>query len=93
MSSVTPQTQRRDQRTPESETFHRVAKVTELIGNSKTGFDDAIRNALMEASKTIRHISGADCVNMSVKCEEGKVIEYRVDLKIVFGIENDRSQP
>lgn len=86
----TPQMQKRDQRTPESDTFHRVAKVTELIGNSKTSFDDAIKSAITEASRSIRHISGADCVNMSVRCEEGKVIEYRVNLKIVFGIENDR---
>jgi flavin-binding protein dodecin len=89
--TTAPQMQKkRDQRTPESDTFHRLAKVTELIGNSKTSFDDAIKSALMEASKTVRHISGADCVNMSVKCEEGKVIEYRVNLKIVFGVENDR---
>jgi len=88
--TTAPQVQKRDQRTPESDTFHRIAKVTELIGNSKTSFDDAIKGCLAEASKTIRHISGADCVNMSVKCEEGKVIEYRVNLKIVFGVENDR---
>lgn len=83
--------QQRDQRTAESDTFHRVAKVTELIGNSKTGFDDAIQSALTQASKTIRHISAAECVKMSVKCEEGRIIEYRVDMKIVFGIENERS--
>ena len=35
----------------------------------------------------IRHISAADVVKFSVKCEEGKIIEYRADLKIVFGIE------
>lgn len=88
--TTTPQMQKRDQRTAESDTFHRIAKVTELIGNSKTSFEDAIKTCLAEASKTIRHISGADCVNMSVKCEEGKVIEYRVNLKVAFGIENDR---
>lgn len=88
--TTAPQMQQRDQRTPESDTFHRIAKVTELIGNSKTSFDDAVKSALAEASKTVRHISGAQCINMSVKCEEGKIIEYRVDLKIVFGIENDR---
>jgi flavin-binding protein dodecin len=86
-----PQMKMRDQRTPESETFHRVAKVTELIGNSRTSFDDAIKSALAEASRTIRHISGADCVSMSVRCEEGKVVEYRVNLKIVFGIESERA--
>lgn len=80
----------KDKRTAESDTFHRVAKVTELIGNSKTSHEDAIKTALAEAAKTIRHISGADVVRSSVKCEEGRIIEYRVDLKVVFGIENDR---
>lgn len=82
------QEQKKDQRTAESDTFHKIGKVVELIGNSKTGFEDAVQNALEEASKTIRHISGARVIDFSVKCEEGRVIEYRADLKIAFGVEN-----
>lgn len=82
--------QRTDKRTAESDTFHRTAKVIELIGNSKTGFEDAIRNALQDASRTVRHISGADIARMSVKCQEGEVIEYRVDMRVAFGIENEQ---
>jgi flavin-binding protein dodecin len=82
------ETKQKDKRTPETETFHRTAKVTELIGNSREGFEDAVRSALREASQTIRHISGADVVRFSVKCEEGEIIEYRADLKIAFGIES-----
>ncbi len=79
----------RDQRTAESATWHRTAKVIELIGNSQESFEDAVKNALEDASKTVRHISGADVVRTSVKCEEGRVIEYRVDLRVAFGIENE----
>lgn len=82
--------QRTDNRTAESDTWHRTAKVVELIGNSKTSFEDAVQAALEDASKTIRHISGAEVVRSSVKCQEGRVIEYRVDLKVAFGIEHDR---
>lgn len=82
--------QKRDQRTAETDTFHRTAKVIELIGNSKTSFEDAVQNALEDASHSLRHISGADVRNFSVKCEEGRIIEYRADLKIVFGIENQQ---
>lgn len=78
-----------DRRTAESDTWHRTAKVIELIGNSKVGFEDAVQNALTDASQSLRHISGADVVRTSVKCEEGRVIEYRVDLKVAFGIERE----
>ena len=86
------QTQRKDERTAESDTWHRTAKVIELIGNSKTSFEDAVQNALEDASKSLRHISGADVRNFSVKCEEGRIIEYRVDLKVAFGIERENAQ-
>jgi flavin-binding protein dodecin len=88
MASMTQPSKKTDQRTPETETFHRTAKVTELIGNSQTSFEDAVKNALDDARKTIRHISGADVERLSVKCEEGRIIEYRVDLKVAFGIED-----
>lgn len=78
---------KKDQRTAESDTWHRTAKVVELIGNSKTGFEDAVQSALEDASRTIRHIAGADIMKFSVKCEEGRIIEYRADLRVAFGIE------
>lgn len=81
------QVQKRDERTAETDTWHRTAKVIELIGNSKESFEDAVQSALRDASKSIRHINGADVRHFSVKCEEGRIIEYRVDLKIAFGIE------
>lgn len=87
MPSNTTTQQNRDQRTAETDTWHRTAKVVELIGNSKTSFEDAVKSALKDASQTIRHISGAEVVRTSVKCEEGEVIEYRVDMRVAFGIE------
>lgn len=85
-----PQQQgRTDKRTAESDTWHRTAKVIELIGNSKVSFEDAVQCALADAAQSLRHISGADVIRTSVKCEEGRVIEYRVDLKVAFGIERD----
>ena len=40
-----------------------VIKVVELVGSSPTGWDDAARNALKEASETIRSIRGLDVIN------------------------------
>ena len=82
---------KKDERTAESDTWHRTAKVVELIGNSKESFEDAVNAALKDASRSIRHISGADVIKFSVKCEEGRVLEYRVDLKVAFGIEGTGS--
>lgn len=90
MAQSSPEMRRRqqkDQRTAESDTWHRTAKVVELIGNSKTSFEDAVQSALDDASKSIRHIAGAEIRHFSVKCEEGRIIEYRADLKVAFGIE------
>ena len=66
---------------------HRTAKVVELVGSSTRSFEDAVRNALADASETTRGITGAHVLNMSVKCDDGHVIEYKVDLKVAFGIE------
>lgn len=66
---------------------HRTAKIVELVGSSTRSFEDAVRNAIADASATTRGISGAHVANMSVKCENGEIIEYKVDLKVAFGIE------
>lgn len=88
MAQGNPQIQqRKDERTAESDTWHRTAKVVELIGNSQESFEGAVQAALKDASRTIRHIAGADVIKFSVKCEEGRIIEYRADLKVAFGIE------
>ncbi|MFA5944372.1 MAG: dodecin family protein [Candidatus Thermoplasmatota archaeon] len=66
---------------------HRTAKVIELIGTSSKSFEDAVRAALKDASATTRGITGAQVEGWSVKCNEGKVTEYKASLKVVFGIE------
>jgi len=66
---------------------HRTAKVIELVGTSTKDFEDAIRTALEDASASLRDIHGAHVVGQNVKCENGKITEYRVDLKVSFGIE------
>jgi hypothetical protein len=70
---------------------HRTARVIEVIGSSRRGFDDAIRNALQDASATVRGIRGAHVENMSVRVEEGKVVEYKVNMKVAFGIERTKA--
>lgn len=61
-----------------------VARVTEVISSSKKSFEDAIRVGIRRAAKTLDGVSGAWVENQKVICDDGKVIEYRVNMKITF---------
>lgn len=61
-----------------------VAKVTEIISSSKKSFEDAIDVGLKRANKTLRNVKGAWVASMKVDCEKGKVVAYRVTLKVTF---------
>ena len=65
-----------------------VVKVIEIIGTSPTGFDDAIARAVRTASTSLRHLRGADVKHMTVAIKDGAVTEYRVDLKVAFGLDS-----
>lgn len=65
-----------------------VVKIIELVGVSSESFSAAVRNAVAEASKTIRGISGVDVVQSSAKVGDGgEITEYHVNVKIAFMIE------
>lgn len=64
-----------------------VVKVIELIATSTTGFDDAVAKGVATASGSLRHISGADVKHMTVAVKNGKIMQYRVDLKIAFALD------
>ena len=68
-----------------------VAKVIELVGESEIGWEDAVHNAIEEASKTIDGITGVEVVNLTANLEDGEIEEYRVNLKLAFGVREDRS--
>lgn len=64
-----------------------VARVTELISSSKEGWEDAARQALTRASKTLRGITGMEIVRQNAKVENGRIVEYRVSCRITFVLE------
>jgi flavin-binding protein dodecin len=67
-----------------------VAKVVELVASSPNSFDEAVRNAADEAQRTIRGIHGLEVVGWNVKMNNGKIREYRVNVKVAFGVEPER---
>ncbi len=62
-------------------------KLVELVGSSPTGSDDAIRNALATAAKTIRHIDWFEVVETRGHVVNGQVAHFQVTLKVGFRIE------
>lgn len=61
-----------------------VVKVTEINSSSPVSFEDAIKKGIARASKTLRGISGAWVNEEKVIVEDGKVTEWRVNMKISF---------
>ena len=64
-----------------------VFKVVELAGQSKTGYEDAITNALKRASKTIEHIRWFQVLEWRGHVEDGQVKEWQVVIKVGFGLD------
>jgi len=65
-----------------------VARVTEIISSSKKSFEDAVENGVKRASKTLKNVSGAWVKDQKVICDNGKIVEYRVSLKVTFVLED-----
>ncbi|MEM8594482.1 MAG: dodecin family protein [Pseudomonadota bacterium] len=61
-----------------------VAKVTEIIASSPTSFEDAIERGIARADRTVKGIKGAWVKDQDVVVKDGKVTEYRVNLKFTF---------
>jgi len=64
-----------------------VFKITEVVGTSPTSFAEAVRAAVAEAAKTIRHMSWFQVVEERGHIVEGKVTEFQVTVKIGFKLE------
>ncbi len=63
------------------------AKIIEVMGSSSKSFDDAINEALKRVTKTVRNVKGAKIIGQTLKIENGKIVEYRVNLKVSFEVE------
>ncbi len=61
-----------------------VAKVTEITATSTKSFDDALRNGVERASKTLDGITGVWVKDQQAVVDGGKITEYRVNMKVTF---------
>ncbi|MDX1470305.1 MAG: dodecin family protein [Flavobacteriaceae bacterium] len=63
-----------------------VLKVIEIMANSNESWEDATRNAVKEAAKTVKNIESAYIREQSVVVKDGDVSQYRVNVKISFRV-------
>jgi hypothetical protein len=61
-----------------------VAKVTEITASSPESFKDAVEQGIQRASKTLDEVKGAWVNEMKVDVDGGKIVAYRVNMKVTF---------
>lgn len=61
-----------------------VARVTELSAASSKSFEDAIEKGIKRANDTLDNIEGAWVQDLKVTCKDGKIDEFRVNMKVTF---------
>lgn len=65
-----------------------VYRVTEIVGSSHEGVDEAIRNAVSRASQTVRNLDWFEVTQVRGQIENGQIEHYQVGLKVGFRIED-----
>jgi dodecin len=64
--------------------FMTVARVTEITASSKKSFEDALNVGVDRACKTLKNVEGAWIQDQKVVIKGGKIVEYRVNMKVTF---------
>jgi flavin-binding protein dodecin len=65
-----------------------VAKVSEISASSPTSFEDAMQQGLARAAKTLRNIRGAWVKEQHVRCDQGRITEYQVNMMVTFVLDD-----
>jgi hypothetical protein len=65
-----------------------IARVTEIVASSTKGWTEAAQEGFKRASKTLRGITGLEVVKQTAHIEKGKIVEYRVTMRVIFVLEH-----
>jgi flavin-binding protein dodecin len=68
---------------------NRTYRVTEIVGTSPEGIDQAIRNGIERASKTLRHLDWFEVTEIRGNVREGAVAHVQVGMKVGFRLEDE----
>lgn len=80
--SITLNTNRKEDKMGDS-----VYKIIELVGTSTVSWEDAAKNAIERASKSLRDLRIAEISKLDLKVEKGKVVAYRTRVLLSFKYE------
>lgn len=64
-----------------------VYKKIEIVGTSKDSFAEAVRTAVAEAGKSVRHMNWFEVIEQRGAIKDGKVLEFQVTVRIGFKVE------
>ena len=65
-----------------------IEMVSEISSTSSKSFEDAVQQGLKRASETLRHIRSAWIKEQQVRCDDGKIVEYQVNLMVTFVLDD-----
>lgn len=67
---------------------NRTYRVTEIVGTSTDGVDDAVRNGIKRASETLRHLDWFEVTQIRGQIDDGDVKHWQVGIKLGFRLED-----
>ncbi len=65
-----------------------VYKVIELVGSSEKSWEDAARNAVVEAGRHLKNLRIAEITKLDMRIEDGNVVAYRARVSLSFKYEH-----
>jgi dodecin len=65
-----------------------IAKVSEISATSSTSFEDALKQGITRASKTLRNVRSAWVKEQQVRVSDGSITEYQVNIMVTFVIDD-----
>lgn len=67
---------------------NRTYRVTEIVGTSPEGVDQAVRNGINRAGETLRHLDWFEVTEVRGQIRDGKVEHFQVSMKVGFRLED-----
>lgn len=68
---------------------NRTYRMSEIVGTSADGIDDAIRNGIDRAGQTLRHLDWFEVTEVRGQVKDGQVEHFQVGMKVGFRLEDE----
>jgi len=66
-----------------------IIKIKEIIGTSPQSFEDALSKAIEHICSQKKNVTGAKIVSQTVEIKDGKIVEYKVNVKVAYKWEKE----